>query len=101
MEKTLESKISVYRQFTEDGVIIKESIDENVIMVHRFPEGVTPATVQRVFSSTVSTAPYENMKITISITVPCYTEEISSAINFAKNQSLPILDEEVKKLKGL
>lgn len=55
---------------------------EDVIAIHKFE--TEPAKVSVDYALTVNLGNYESAKIGVSVTVPCYTEEIDQAYEFAQ-----------------
>ena len=56
--------------------------EEDVIAVHKFE--TEPATVSVDYSLTMNLGNYESARISVSVSVPCYKEEIDEAYEFAR-----------------
>jgi len=55
---------------------------EDIIAVHKFE--TEPARVTVDYALTVNLGNFESAKIGVSVTVPCYAEELSQAYEFAQ-----------------
>jgi len=55
---------------------------EDVIAIHKFE--TEPAKVTVDYALTMNLGNFESAKIGVSVTVPCYTEEIDKAYEFAQ-----------------
>jgi hypothetical protein len=100
-EKSVNSRMVVNKQFTKYGKLIKEENEEGEIAVHCFPDSVEPAKVSITQGMTINTGNYNSVKISATVTVPCYTEELGEAKMFAEDFCTEIMKEKVKKVKGL
>ena len=69
------------------------------IAVHKFE--TTPAVVGLEQGMTVNLGKYESAKITVSISLPCYKEEIEEAYTKAQEFVESRLGKEIKELKDL
>lgn len=88
MKKTKErvGKLRVARQYecrnaptdAED-----EEVDTEELDVERFPEGVEPAWVNAKKGLTLNLGNYESVRFDVSITLPCYREEVEAALDEA------------------
>jgi hypothetical protein len=58
------------------------SESEDIIAVHKFE--TAPAKVSVDYALTINLGNFESAKIGISVTVPCYLEEIGEAYEFAQ-----------------
>lgn len=56
--------------------------DEDVISIHKFE--TTPAMVTVEMAMTLNLTNYEFAKIGVTVSVPCYAEEINEAYEFAQ-----------------
>ena len=56
--------------------------EEDIIAIHRFE--TEPATVNVDYSLTMNLGNYESARISVSVSVPCYKEEIDEAYEFAR-----------------
>lgn len=56
--------------------------EEDIVAVHKFE--TEPATVEVDYSLTMNLGNYESARISVSVTVPCYKEEIDEAYEFAQ-----------------
>lgn len=59
-----------------------DSQDEDVIAVHKFQTETARVTVD--YALTINLGNYESAKIGVSVSVPCYVEEMSDAYEFAQ-----------------
>lgn len=75
-----------------------DSVSE-ILAVHKFE--TTPAVVGLEQGMTVNLGKYESAKITVSISIPCYKEEIDAAYAQAQEFVEKRLGEEIKDLKNL
>jgi len=56
--------------------------EEDIIAVHKFE--TDPAMVSVDYAITMNLGNYESAKISVSVSVPCYKEEIDEAYEFAQ-----------------
>lgn len=76
------SYLYVAKQFTSSGETVSEEDKEELLQVHRFV--TEPAKVGVEFGTTINMGNFEFVKISVSITVPCYKEEEEAAWEFAR-----------------
>jgi hypothetical protein len=82
-EKSVEnSTIYVTRTLAFKGTTTSSSESEDVIAVHKF--ATDPAKVAVDYALTINLGNFESAKIGVSVTVPCYVEEINQAYEFAQ-----------------
>lgn len=88
MEKNAPVEVEVSRQFKKAGDkswddAAPPEVKEEKLAVHRFV--TAPATVGVDLGLTINTGNFESARISVSVTVPCYREEVESAYEWAKN----------------
>lgn len=77
------STVFVNRTVGKAGKLPEPEGDEDVIAVHRFE--TEPATVSVDYALTMNLGNFESAKISVSVQVPCYREEIDDAYQFAQS----------------
>lgn len=87
-EKNAPAKLVVSRQYKKAGDKSWEDaappeVKEETLAVHRFL--TAPATVGIDLGLTINTGNFESARISVSVSVPCYREEIDGAYEWAKN----------------
>jgi hypothetical protein len=77
--------VQVARQFKQsaDGKWLDPQNTEEVVAVHRYV--TQPAVVGCELGSTLNMGNYESARISVTVTVPCYREEVDSAFEWAKD----------------
>lgn len=70
--------------------------DRQEIEVDTFPEGVAPAYVHVGVGRTINLGDYNSLKLDISVTMPCYPEEIEAVQVAVSNKVADMLAEESK-----
>lgn len=92
---------SIQEQTHEEVLHVRSSafgVDEEerkVLAVRRFV--TEPAYVRVNAGVTKSPAPYESIRIDVSISVPCYVEEIDEVLPRVADEVADYLDEEIAK----
>lgn len=86
-EKNAPVEVVVERQFKKAGDkswadAAPPEVKEEKLTVHRFV--TAPANVGVDLGLTVNTGNFESARITVSVSVPCYREEIDDAYRWAK-----------------
>ncbi len=77
-----ETKLVVSRQYSKAGKLLgKEELQEQTLEVRNFL--TEPARVSVDYGLTINLGNYESARIGVSVTVPCYTEEIDDAYAYA------------------
>jgi hypothetical protein len=56
--------------------------EEDIVAIHKFE--TEPALVTAEYALTMNLGNYESARISVSVTVPCYKEEIDEAYEFAQ-----------------
>lgn len=84
-----EGKIRVHS--SQFGV---EAEDVQIIEVSTFPEGTVPAYVHVGAGRTINLGDYNSLKLDVSITLPCYVEEVEDVRNTLSTRVSEILAEE-------
>lgn len=80
--KAENSTVYVNRSFETKGVRTSGSENEDVVAVHKFL--TEPAKVSVDYALTINLGNFESAKIGVSVTVPCYLEEVDRAYEFAQ-----------------
>jgi hypothetical protein len=80
--KAENSTVYVSRAFETKGVRTSGSESEDVVAVHKFL--TEPAKVSVDYALTINLGNFESAKIGVSVTVPCYVEEVDRAYEFAQ-----------------
>lgn len=81
--KTKNSTVYVSKTIGTSRATKSSSEAEDVIAVHKFE--TEPAKVTVDYALTINLGNYESAKIGVSVTIPCYMEEINSAYEFAQS----------------
>lgn len=92
------SYLYVSKQFTDNGKTVSEEDKEELLRVHRFV--TEPAKVGVELGTTINMGNFEFVKISVSVTVPCYKEETEAAWEFARQAASDRMSEEVDKVRG-
>jgi hypothetical protein len=96
---TVESKIFVSRQFSKLGKPTKpEETENHQIEVMTFQ--VEPAYVRASFGLTINMGNYESVKCDISVSLPCYVEEIPEALAIAQKLAEEEVSRQQRIVKG-
>lgn len=82
--KTERRTIQTSRLFYEGKILKKEEFHEDLVEVAIHEKDVALAQISYTTGLTLTTAPYESAKISVSCTLPCYVEEMSEAFEVAK-----------------
>lgn len=80
-QKQIEGKMWVNRQYRKSGVTMMDDTEERRILVDIFQ--TTPAMVTAGTSLTINLGNYESMKVSVTVSIPCYKEEIHEALDYA------------------
>ena len=75
--ETMRSEFIVNKQFLKGGVIVSEDIITDKLKVHKFI--TTPAKLTITKSNTTNLGNYNSKKLVISLTMPCYKEQIEES----------------------
>jgi hypothetical protein len=83
--KEVPTELVVSRQFKfgADGAWTLPETKEEKIAIHRYV--TQPATVGVELGATVNMGNYESARVLVSLTVPCYREEVDGACSWAKD----------------
>lgn len=77
-----EVKAAVRKQFSKSGKLLRAEDSEETLEVHEF---ITEPVLLRVgFGVTENLGDFESVRVDISLTVPCYKEELEDAAKFAE-----------------
>ena len=76
------SKFYVNRSIGEAGKMPPPEGEEGVIAVHRFEGEVAKVSVD--YALTMNLGNYESARISVSVELPCYREEIDDAYEYAQ-----------------
>lgn len=88
----------VTKQFKIEGKPGPVEGGEKPLAVHRFL--TEPAKVEVGLGLTLNIGNFESAKISVSITVPCYKEEVEDAYDWAKNWVAERTQAEVKSIRA-
>lgn len=81
-EKAENSTVYVTRTIGTKGNVSSSAEAEDIIAVHKF--ATEPAKVMVDYALTINLGNFESAKIGVSVTVPCYVEEVDKAYEFAQ-----------------
>ena len=81
MPKAKNSTMFVSRTIGKANETPEEEGDEGIIAIHKFE--TEPATVSVDYSLTMNLGNFESARISVSVQVPCYREEVDEAYEFA------------------
>lgn len=83
--KAVPTEVVVSRQFKfgADGVWTMPEVTEETIKIHRYV--TQPATVGVELGATVNMGNYEFARVGVTVSVPCYREEVDGASSWAKD----------------
>lgn len=73
-------RVMVTTQYRKDD---EEEYVEEQLEVRRFPDGVAPAHVTAKYGMTLNLGNYESARCDVSVTLPCFVEEIDDAFTEA------------------
>lgn len=96
-KKTVETHDAVVTVYAS-GVGIEDREDRETLEVRQF--ATEPAYVRVSAGVTKQTAPYEALRVDVSISVPCYTEEISAVTDRVSEMVAVRLDQEIDAYLG-
>lgn len=92
-------KMWVSAQFLKSGKPAGEEMtSEDMILVDSFD--TTPATATAKVGFTKNLGNYESLRVDAGVTVPCYKEEMESAMEFSFKLAERLVFEKVKDLTG-
>jgi hypothetical protein len=98
MAKAKNSTVFVDRTIRNGKEAVEEEGDEGIIAVHRFE--TEPANVSVDYSLTMNLGNFESARISVSVQIPCYREEIDDAYEFASAWVEQRIGEERNKIVG-
>jgi hypothetical protein len=80
----INSTINVTKTIKNDrtGVVSEDVASEDIIAIHRFE--TNPAHVEVGMALTMNLGNFESAKLSVSVMVPCYKEEIEEAYKFVE-----------------
>lgn len=81
------------------GTIIVDGKTEE-IDVRTFPDNVEPAKATVGLKATVNLGNYENAQAFVSVTLPCYEEEVEAALDEAEEIADNKISEVLKEIKN-
>jgi len=94
-KKIEEAKVVVTKQY---GKIGPEKVTEETIEVQGFV--VEPAKIQVEYGLTLSLGNYEMVRLGVSVTLPCYREEIDTAYDYARKWATDRIEKEVAAVRS-
>lgn len=95
-----EGKVTLSRVFTQGGVVVAQNGHQEVVVTRRFPDGVRPASVTASCEMKLNLGNYQMATVAAQVTVPCVTEEVEAALEFAYKTAGDHVEREVKKIRG-
>ena len=88
----------VSKQFVESGSDVgPEEVTEETLSVHNFV--TAPANVSVEMGMTLNLGNYESARVTVSVSVPCYKEEVDDAHAYARSWVESRVVKESKKIR--
>jgi hypothetical protein len=96
--KAKNSTINVSKTVGPSKGLVPGEGEEEVIAVHKFE--TEPAHVSVDYALTLNLGNYESAKLSVSVTVPCYKEEIDAAYEFASTWAEERIKQERNKVTG-
>lgn len=96
-ERTGRSEVYVTRTLENGPRVLSEKEERNLIAVHRFV--TEPARVGVEVGLTLNLHNYEFAKINVSVSIPCYKEEIDETYRYAQSWAKARLQTEVAKAR--
>jgi hypothetical protein len=96
-ERSGRSEIYVTRTIEQGPRVVSDTEDKSLIAVHRFV--TEPAEVGVELGLTLNLDNYEFAKINVSVTMPCYKEEVDETFRYAQSWVKSRLQAEVNKLR--
>lgn len=97
VRKNTEQAVETVLTVVASGVGVEED-SRKVIQVRKFE--VEPAFVRVSAGVTKATAPYESLRVDVSVTVPCYVEEIATVFKKTEAVVAEFLDETIENYMG-
>lgn len=91
-------QVRVTRTFSKSGKLLEEGEDEEALTVRQF--ATQPAQVGILYNSTINLGDYESAKVGVTVTVPCYLEEIDAALDFATSKAEARMAAEVAAIRA-
>lgn len=95
---TKNSTVFVSRTIGKANDMPEPEGDEDVIAIHSFE--TEPAKVMVDYSLTMNLGNFESARISVSVQIPCYKEEIDEAFEFAAVWVEQRIKDERTKIKG-
>jgi hypothetical protein len=97
--KVVESTVTVRRQFVVQGEEQDDAEEtDQVIDVHKFV--TEPANIRFGLGVTMNMGNYESARVDISVSVPCYKEEMREGYAYARQIAETVIADEKQKLKN-
>jgi len=94
--KTVSGEITVSKQFTEAGKILHEEDRSESLQVRSFK--TEPAYAKFGGGNTVNLGDYNGARLYVEVSIPCYLEELPSAMKHAQSFVSDVLDAEMAEL---
>lgn len=85
-------------RWTKNKKVLREVDNEEVIEVHKFETPV--ATVDRGYGLTVALGKFEFARVDVRLTVPCHTEDIDVADEYARDWCEKRIEREIANIRG-
>ncbi len=80
-----QGKATTTTQQKVDGIELDPVEKREILSDRVFPPGVHPAYVRVNVGSTYSTAPYESLRLDVSVTLPCLPSEVDETFDLASD----------------
>lgn len=90
--------VFVDSRYVRSGVEETVKQGEEVVAVAKFE--TQPALVRRGYGLTINQGNYESARVDISVTVPCYVEDLEAADEFARRFVEERIEKEVASVRG-
>lgn len=91
-KRAAEMKTVVRKKYSFEG---DETPEEETVEVEVHEFATEPAYIRVNAGVTKSLAPYESLRVDVSLSVPCYTEEIDSIYEGVSQRVYELLEQEV------
>jgi hypothetical protein len=99
-EAQVEGMVTIRRRFAKGGVLLSQDGHHEVIVTRQLPVGVRPASVTASCEMKLNLGNYQMAEVSAMVTVPCVTEEIEEALEFAYKIAGDHVENLVKQIKG-
>ncbi len=90
--------ITVERSLTRDNAVVNSESESDTISIHQF--ATEPASTGVSLGITINIGNFESVRIDVTCKVPCYTEELPQAFEFAQNFAEARLQEQISLIRN-